>query len=206
VIVDIGAWALDDVCAQAAGWQPLAPNGFRVFVNLSSRQLADPNAVALIRQSLARHQLAPRVLGIEVSESALIDDPEAAARTLRELVALDVAVAIDNFGTGYSSLASLQRFPVTTLKIDRSFVHRLPEDATSRSLVRGIVGLGVALGLDVVAEGVETEHQRRYAAELGCGSYQGYLRARPGSAEVITGLLESTAARPPTEPAPPQLG
>ncbi len=198
VIVEIGAWALDDVCRQAAEWKPLAPSGFRVFVNLSSRQLADPNAVALVRQSLARYQLDPQSLGIEINEAALIDDPEAAARTLHELVALGIDVAIDNFGTGYSSLASLQRFPVTTLKIDRSFVSRLPEDRTSQSLVRGIVGLGVALGLDVVAEGVETEHQRRYASDLGCHRYQGFLRARPGSPAVVTGLLESSGRGRPT--------
>ena len=195
VIVEIGAWVLDEACRQAAAWQLLAPRGFAVHVNLSPRQLADANVVPLVRHTLARHGLAAERLGLEITEGALMDDPEAAARTLEQLGDLGVQISVDDFGTGYSSLAYLQRFPVDALKIDRFFVSRIAEDAKTAALVRGIVGLADALGLGTVAEGVETAEQQRALRELGCRGYQGYLRARPGAAEIVTGLLEEAAER-----------
>ncbi|MEI8055904.1 MAG: EAL domain-containing protein [Actinomycetes bacterium] len=194
VIVEIGAWVLDEACRQAAEWQQKAPNDFIVNVNLSPRQLADPNVVSLVRHTLARHGLDPSRLGLEITESALMDDPEASARTLEELHEIGVRISVDDFGTGYSSLAYLQRFPVDVLKIDRFFISRIPHDDKTAALVRGIVGLADSLGLTTVAEGVETEDQRVAVAELGCRVYQGFLRARPGSADVVTGLLENQDA------------
>ncbi len=191
IIVEIGAWVLDEACRQAAVWQGLADDGFTVHVNLSPRQLADANVVPLVRHTLARHGVAAHRLGLEITEGALMDDPEAAARTLEELHALGVQIAVDDFGTGYSSLAYLQRFPVNALKIDRFFVSRVLQETKTAALVRGIVGLADALGLATIAEGVETEEQRRAVEDLGCGSFQGFLKARPGPADVITGLLES---------------
>ncbi|MFN8168500.1 MAG: EAL domain-containing protein [Candidatus Nanopelagicales bacterium] len=202
IIVEIGAWVLDEACRQAALWQEVAPCRFTVHVNLSPRQLADANVVALVRHALARHGLDPSRLGLEITEGALMDDPEAAARTLEQLRDLGVQISVDDFGTGYSSLAYLQRFPVDTLKIDRFFVSRITEDAKTAALVRGIVGLADALGLGSVAEGVETPEQQRAVRELGCRSYQGFLRARPGVAGVVTGLLEEVAARHPVERVP----
>jgi diguanylate cyclase (GGDEF)-like protein len=196
VIVEIGAWVLDEACRQAAEWQHTAPRGFTVHVNLSPRQLADANVVPLVRHTLARHGLAPERLGLEITEGALMDDPEVAARTLEQLRDLGVQISVDDFGTGYSSLAYLQRFPVDTLKIDRFFVSRITEDPKTAALVRGIVGLADALGLGTVAEGVETDEQHRAVRDLGCRGYQGFLRARPGAAEIVTSLLDEASLRP----------
>jgi diguanylate cyclase (GGDEF)-like protein len=203
VIVEIGAWVLDEACRQAAQWQAISPDDFTVHVNLSPRQLGDANVVPLVRHTLSRHALAPHRLGLEITEGALMDDPEAAARTLEQLHEIGVQISVDDFGTGYSSLAYLQRFPVNALKIDRFFVSRILQDGKTAALVRGIVGLADALGLATIAEGVETEEQRLATEDLGCGSYQGFLKARPGPASVLTGLLEATPLAAVPHPSPP---
>jgi diguanylate cyclase (GGDEF)-like protein len=192
LMVDVGAWVLDQVCRQTAEWQRIAPRGFRVNVNLSPRQLADPAAPGLVRQTLARHGVDPHRIGVEITEKALTEDPETAQRTLHELLGYGVAVSVDDFGSGFSSLAYLQRFPVGALKIDRFFVSRLPDDRAASAMVRGIVGLADALGIETVAEGVETQAQRDAVAQLGCRSYQGFVKARPGAPEVVTTLLETS--------------
>jgi predicted signal transduction protein with EAL and GGDEF domain len=191
LIVEIGAWVLDEACRQMSAWQRLAPSGFRVAVNMSARQLAEPNVVGMLRATAARHDVGPHRISIEISERALVEDPESTERTLHDLLGHGVRVSIDNFGTGYSSLAHLQRFPAGVLKIDRFFVSRLPLDRTAASLVRGIVGLAQALGIETVAEGVETKEQHDAVVELGCDLYQGYYKARPGAPEIVTSLLES---------------
>ncbi len=190
-IIEIGAWVLDEACQALAGWQTEAPDPFTIHVNLSARQLIDPNLVPLVRNKLALHQIEPHRLGLEITESALMSDPEAAARTVEDLHNLGVVISVDDFGTGYSSLAYLQRFPVDALKIDRFFISRIDHDPKTASLVKGIVSLAQALGLETVAEGVETESQRKLTEQLGCTSYQGFLRARPGPADVISGLLST---------------
>jgi EAL domain-containing protein (putative c-di-GMP-specific phosphodiesterase class I) len=165
---------------------------FRVHVNLSARQLCDPNAVAQVRHALERHGTPAYRLRFDVTEAALLDDPEAAVRVCEELVDLGVDIAVDDFGTGHSALTTLQRFPVTAVKIDRHVVTHAPSDARNARLVRGVVALAEALGLESVAEGVETEEQARVVRNLGCDSYQGYLRARPGPAAYVTTLLEDS--------------
>jgi diguanylate cyclase (GGDEF)-like protein len=190
-IIEIGAWVLDQACQALATWQNDAPDNFTIHVNLSARQLIDPNLVPLVRNKLALHQIEPHRLGLEITESALMSDPEAAARTVEDLHNLGVIISVDDFGTGYSSLAYLQRFPVDALKIDRFFISRIDHDPKTAALVKGIVSLAQALGLDTIAEGVETESQRHLTEGLGCNAYQGFLRARPGPADVITGLLSS---------------
>lgn len=195
VILEIGAWVLDEACRQAALWQSIAPPGFHVHVNLSARQLGDPGAVALVRYALDRHDVMPGQLCLEVSERSLDADPEAAGRALAELAEMGVAVAIDGFGASHSMLASVQRVPLGALKIDRFLTSRLPSDDKTMALVRGIVALAGALGLDTVAQGVETVEQRQAVIDLGCDAYQGYLRARPGAAAVVTALLEDVRSR-----------
>jgi len=198
LIVDIGGWVLGEACRQAAEWDRLCYDGFRVHVNVSARQLCDPNAVAQVRHALDRHGTPPYRLRLEVTEAALLDDPEAAVRVCEELVDLGVGIAVDDFGTGHSSLTTLQRFPVTAVKIDRHFVAHAPSDPRTARLVRGVVALAEALGLESVAEGVETEEQARVVRNLGCDSFQGFLRARPGPASYVTTLLEdSRRAAPP---------
>ncbi len=192
VLVVLGAWVLDEACRQAREWQRIAPSDFVVGVNMSPRQLADPGAPALVRKALQRHGVDPFRIALEVNERALVDDPERARRTLHEILGFGVKVAVDQFGSGYSSLAYLQRFPVGAIKIDRRFVALLPDDRTSSALVRGMVGMADALGIITVAEGVETEAQREAVERLGCHSYQGYLKARPGHPDTITTLLQTT--------------
>jgi diguanylate cyclase (GGDEF)-like protein len=192
LIVDIGGWVLGEACRQAAEWEHLCDDDFRVHVNVSARQLGAPGSAAQVRHALERHGTSPRRLRLDITEAALLEDPEAAARACEELAALGVGIAVDDFGTGHSALTTLQRFPVTALKIDRRFVARAPSDPRTARLVRGVVALAEALGLESVAEGVETEEQRRVVRDIGSDSYQGFLRARPGPAAYVTTLLEDS--------------
>ena len=189
VIAEIGAWVLEESCRQASEWAPVARQGFSVAVNLSSRQLTDAGFVEQVAACLTRHELNPGLLSLELTESTLMHDPEAATEMLRRLSSLGVWISIDDFGTGYSSLSYLQRFPVDVLKIDRSFIARILDTPKTTALVHGIVDLAHALGLLTIAEGVEHEEQRRAAVRAGCDGYQGYLGARPMSGEAVTALL-----------------
>ncbi len=164
-------------------------------VNLSPRQLADPHVADRVSELLAARRLPASALTLEITESALMDDPELAAETLKQLRELGVGISVDDFGTGYSSLSYLRRFPVTSVKIDRTFVDSLgsPDDD---AMVAGIVNLAHTLGLKVVAEGVENELQLATLTDLGCDYAQGYLFSRPAPADVLTPLLRSSASRP----------
>ena len=189
-IVEIGAWVLEEACRQAAAWSAIAGPGFSVAVNLSTRQLTDPALALHVAECLATNDLDPSRLVLELTESSLMREPEAATLMLQTLSRLGVWISVDDFGTGYSSLAYLQRFPVDILKIDKSFVARILENPKSNSLVHGIVDLAHALGLLTIAEGVEVEEQRLAVIRAGCDAYQGYLAAAPESAEEITALLQ----------------
>ncbi len=182
LIVPLGERVLRRACAAMASWRAEYPDARRVplSVNLSARQFTQPDLVEVVRQALNESGLPPAMLKIEITESALMADPEGALSSMRRLKALGVSLAIDDFGTGYSSLSYLQRFPVDILKIDRSFVRDLPrEDSDSRELVRAIVALGRSLRLTVVAEGVESREQLDILAELGCEAVQGFLFSPP---------------------------
>ncbi len=198
LVVGMGAWVLREACRQAAEWAtswpgPLPP---MVAVNLSARQLADAGIVALVVEVLAATRLPPRRLCLEITESTLMDDAEAAAVTLAQLRSLGVRLAIDDFGTGYSSLSYLQRFPVDFLKVDRSFVSPLrPGGGEETAIVEAITGLGHALGLEIIAEGVETDEQRRIVTRLGCALGQGFLWSPPVSAGEVEALAAG-ASRP----------
>ena len=181
LIRTLGAWILDEAVAQAVRWQREAPDAAPVemAVNLSARQLADPALVDAVVAALARHRLDPSLLVLEITETALMGDPEAALATLSALRALGVGLAVDDFGTGYSSLTYLKRFPIDELKIDRSFVAGLGTDPGDSAIVASCIQLARALGLRAVAEGVETETQRLALVDLGCDLAQGYHYARP---------------------------
>jgi diguanylate cyclase (GGDEF)-like protein len=186
LIVPLGAWVLNEACRQLAHWHDDHPPGprLRMSVNVSARQLADARFVTLVTEALARSGVSPASLELEITESTLVDESGPATTMLRTLRALGVSVAIDDFGTGYSSLAYLRRFPVDRLKLDMSFVAGL-EHADSGSpgsdeaLVGAAINLGHALRLDVLAEGVETEKQRRALIAFGCDQAHGYLLAKP---------------------------
>ena len=178
VILELGAWVLQEACRTAAGWCA-GPDGPCVAVNVSARQLEDPKLAGLVKAALADSGLQPARLALEVTESVLVADLDAAKRRLQGLRRLGVRVAIDDFGTGYSSLAYLRGLHVDTLKIDRCFVETLSGTRSDSAIVAAVLGLAEAFELDVVAEGVETETQAAELRRLGCPHAQGYLYGRP---------------------------
>jgi diguanylate cyclase (GGDEF)-like protein len=183
----LGEFVLRRALSDARRWP-----GLYMGVNLSPVQVHDAALVELVSDMLAKNDIAPSRLMLEVTEGVLIDNPDEAKARLDALKALGVRLALDDFGTGYSSLTYLQRFNFDKLKIDRGFVAPLGRDPGSQALVQAIVALGRALGLTLLAEGVETEEQRVLLRLAGCEEMQGYLFARPGSREALDGLLAET--------------
>jgi diguanylate cyclase (GGDEF)-like protein/PAS domain S-box-containing protein len=192
-IVPIGAWVLETACGQLALWQaelgcdpPLT-----MSVNLSGKQFSQPDLIPFISRQLQRFDIAPDNLKLEITESAIMENAESVTERLHTLRDLGVKLALDDFGTGYSSLSYLHRFPLDTLKIDRSFVMRMQEGGENREIVRTIVALGHALNLDVIAEGIEEEAQLRDLRELGCKGGQGFFFSRPLASGAALELLKS---------------
>ncbi|HKX58757.1 MAG TPA: EAL domain-containing protein [Steroidobacteraceae bacterium] len=181
-IVPLGRWVLAQACREVRVWQARLPEGrqVRVGVNVSSVQLSKSDIVADVARALEISGIDPGCLVIELTESVLMQNSESVLATLTQLKALGVRIAIDDFGTGYSSLSYLHRFPIDILKIDRSFVERLGGVDGGEDFARAIITLGGTLNLEVVAEGIEVEHQQRGLIELGCVAGQGYYYARPG--------------------------
>ncbi|HZF75483.1 MAG TPA: bifunctional diguanylate cyclase/phosphodiesterase [Acetobacteraceae bacterium] len=190
LIEPIGAWVLREACREAATWP--APLG--IAVNLSPAQFRG-DVVGTVRGALEASGLAPQRLELEVTETVLSRDTESMVWLLAELRALHVRIAMDDFGTGWSSLAHLWRFPFGKLKIDRAFVAELTTNAKARAIVQTIIGLGQTLDLEVLAEGIETEGQRRALAHLGCEEGQGWLFGRPVEAEAARALMARELAR-----------
>jgi diguanylate cyclase (GGDEF)-like protein/PAS domain S-box-containing protein len=190
LIVPIGAWVVREACRQAAAWN--AP-GLTMSVNVSPRQLGTGDFAVVVREALAESGLAPGSLCLEVTESALLADVDGATATLNELKALGIRLAIDDFGVGHASLGHLrQLLPVDTLKIDKSFVDGILDDAEDSAIVRTVVALAHSLGLNVVAEGVEHAEQAERLSGMDCQEAQGYLFARPQPADEIGALLSAT--------------
>ena len=191
LIVPIGEWVLRTCCAQTKAWQRADSSSLLgVAVNVSAVQLRLQEFAAGVSKILDETGLDPRFLELELTESTLLQDPEATSRTVAELASMGVRFAIDDFGTGYSSLRYLRHFPLRTLKIDRGFVSRLSKgDAGSAGIVAAVASLGHSLELDVTAEGVESEEQLAFLRSLGCTNAQGYLFSRPLPAETLTKLL-----------------
>jgi diguanylate cyclase (GGDEF)-like protein len=174
LINKIGEWVVREATRQARAWQLQGLSPLRVAVNLSALQFRDGNLLHMIGEALAAADLEPRFLEVEITESALMSDPEESVKILEQLSRMGVVVSVDDFGTGYSSMSYLRRFPIDKLKIDRSFVSELISRADDASIVRGIVSLAHSLGLKVVAEGVETSEQLEVLRSLGCDQYQGF--------------------------------
>jgi EAL domain-containing protein (putative c-di-GMP-specific phosphodiesterase class I) len=187
----MGLAVLREACHQVRAWQALRP-GLEVNVNLSVRQLQDPGLVGEVAGCLEGTGLDPACLTLEITESVLLADDAAAARTLAQLKELGVGIALDDFGTGYSSLSHLEHFPVDVLKIDKRFVQDL-ENGEAPAITRAILGLGAMLDLKVVAEGIERPEQLEALRVLGCRWGQGYLFSRPLSSEDTTALLEHSS-------------
>jgi diguanylate cyclase len=170
----IGEWVVRESCRQARAWQLQGLPALRVAVNLSAFQFRHGNLLQMIREALHAAQLEPRFLEVEITESALMSDPEDSVTILEQLSRMGVVVSVDDFGTGYSSMSYLRRFPIDKLKIDRGFIAELISRADDASIVRAIVSLAHSLRLKVVAEGVETSEQLDVLRSLGCDQYQGF--------------------------------
>ncbi|WP_337061960.1 putative bifunctional diguanylate cyclase/phosphodiesterase [Kineococcus sp. G2] len=191
-ILDVGAWVLREACAEAVRWPGLGSTAV-VQVNLAARQIASPHLVEQVRAALAASGLLPQRLELEITEGQVLADLTGAVRTLEEVRALGVRVALDDFGSGYSSLAWLQRLPVTSLKLDRTFLADLNGSRDNSAIVRAVVDLGHALGLRVVGEGVEDEEQLRALRALGVDEVQGFHLGRPVPAVEFRELLRRRA-------------
>ena len=201
---ELGRWVLDGACRQLAAWRADNPEvitaDFRMAVNVSPVQLIAIDFVDTVAEVLARYDLSGRDLVLEVTEHAVVGDVDAASVTLRGLRRLGVCVAIDDFGTGYSSLAQLKALPVNILKIDRGFVRDLGKTVEDLSIVRSIVGLADSFGLDLIAEGVETEIAAETLLGMGCTTAQGFLYSRPLPADDFVQWITAPAA--PSVPSP----
>jgi EAL domain-containing protein (putative c-di-GMP-specific phosphodiesterase class I) len=161
----------------------------RMAVNVSARHFQQAAFVGTVRDLLKETQLDPNLLELELTEGSVMKEPESAIEKLNEIRAMGVKIAIDDFGTGYSSLSYLRRFPIDTLKIDKSFINEITTDEDEAAIAKAIVMMGQALGLTVIAEGVETPEQLEYLTTLGCDVIQGYLFSTPLSTEAFTELL-----------------
>ncbi|GBG01388.1 hypothetical protein AZSI13_07150 [Azospira sp. I13] len=199
LILPIGHWVLREACRQAKAWQERGLPPIPVAVNISAVQFRQANLVELVEGALAESGLAPRWLELELTESMLMEDGERHSATLSRLKAMGVGLALDDFGTGYSSLAYLKRFSLDKLKIDRSFIRDLPEDAEDAAITTAIIDIARHLGLATVAEGVETEAQRSFLNTRGCSQMQGFLMARPMAAEQLEELFASHTGAATTE-------
>ncbi len=192
LIVSMGEWILRAACAQGKTWQDSGLEGLRIAVNLSARQFGQENLVETVVGVLKETGFDPRCLELEITESLLMNDVEATSRTLNELKgsAPGIRISIDDFGTGYSSLWRLKTFPIDLLKIDRSFVRDLATDPNDVVLAEAMIGLAHKLGLEVIAEGVETGEQLAYLRERGCDEAQGFYFSRPIPASEFGRLLK----------------
>lgn len=184
LIGTLGQWVIEEACRQARAWRDQGLR-MRVAINLSVHQLRQPDLADRIAYALRLHQVNPQLLTCEITESVAMEDAEGTMKIFEKLAAVGVNISIDDFGTGYSSLAYLRKLPAGELKIDRSFVLDLETSADARAVVDAVVKLAQALGLKVVAEGVETEAQNQILRALGCDELQGYLFAKPMSAKAL---------------------
>ena len=175
----IGEWVLDAVCTQIVAWREAGLKPPKVAINLSPKQFRKSHVPSLISRMLSEHGLQPDCLALELTEYALMDDTDYTLQMLTELQQLGVHLAVDDFGTGYSSLSYLKRYPINEIKIDHSFVDGIADDANDEAIARTIIAMANVMGMDVVAEGVETEEQRQALLSNGCRVAQGYLFARP---------------------------
>jgi diguanylate cyclase (GGDEF)-like protein len=199
-IVPIGRWVLRQACQQIAAWMKMGFGPFRVAVNVSARQFAEPNFVGTVSKALEDAHLEPHLLELELTEGMVMENLELVASRLDELRSLGISISIDDFGVGYSSLSYFRTLPVDKLKIDRAFIHDLISEPVSRqrslALILAIMGMAEGLHLSVVAEGVEEECQKRDLTQMGCNQMQGYLFSRPLASDQLTRFLDNACSLP----------
>jgi diguanylate cyclase (GGDEF)-like protein len=193
LIVPIGRWVIEQACRQAAAWQRLRPDSapVGVAVNLSARQIADPELIPNVEESISANGIEPSSLWLELTESTLLDDTAHVERTLESLNRLGVRLVLDDFGVGFSSLGYLKRLPLSMVKLDRTFVKNVSDRPHDAAIVRAVSDMADTIGIAVVAEGVETAEQVRAARDLGCGYAQGFHFAEPVPPAYVEGLLAS---------------
>jgi EAL domain-containing protein (putative c-di-GMP-specific phosphodiesterase class I) len=201
--IPIGEWVLETACRQAKSWQRDDGTPSYVSVNVSAEQLQSPGFIDFVEQVLLKTGLSPHALGLELVESSLAHERDLTTRVLGRLLDVGVRVAIDDFGTGYSSLSYLKNFPVSVLKIDRSFVQGLPSDSRDTAISTAIISMSHGLGLKVVAEGVETAEQLEALKAQGCDAVQGYLLSRPLDLEAYRRFLDAEKGQAPAGRRPP---
>jgi EAL domain-containing protein (putative c-di-GMP-specific phosphodiesterase class I) len=196
MIVPLGLWVLGEGCRQMAAWHKNALTGppLTISINVSQKQLAHPGFIEEVERVLRETGLDPATLKLEVTESSIMKDLETTISLLNRLKTLKIGLEIDDFGTGYSSLSYLRQLPFDTLKIDYAFVKELGGAADSSDIVQTILGLARSLGMDVVAEGVETKDQIARLTAMGCSTVQGYYFSKPVDAEKAQGLLRDKEA------------
>jgi EAL domain-containing protein (putative c-di-GMP-specific phosphodiesterase class I) len=193
LIVEIGDWVVREACRQARAWVDAGLPPVTMSVNVSARQFEEARLVERVAAALRDSRLAPELLELEVTESLIMRDLQKSVAKMRELEAMGVSLSIDDFGTGYSSLSSLKTFPISRLKIDKSFVSELADNPDDQAIAMAVISLGHKLNLRVIAEGVETEQQRDFLRANECDEMQGYLFSKPVAAEAIVDMLEAYA-------------
>ncbi len=191
IITELGAWVLLEACAQTRRWHEAGFEGLKVSVNVSAVQFRQDDLVQLVEAVLGRTGLPASCLDLEITETVLMQDADATIATLRELKAMGVSISVDDFGTGYSSLAYLQRFPIDTLKIDKSFMRDITGEGQNAAIVRTVIALAKSLGLESIAEGVETLEQVEFLRAAGCDRLQGYYFSRPLPAPALLEFLRA---------------
>lgn len=189
LILPVGMWVLEQACMQQVAWEKVTGRPLTMAVNLSPVQLQHNDLMHKIRVAMLASGIVPQRLYLEVTEGVMMRQIEESIKILREIAAMGVNIAIDDFGTGHSSLSYLTRLPVNTLKVDRAFMHDVPDNVHNAKVAQGIVGLGHSLGLRTVGEGVETSAQENFLRELACGFAQGYLFGKPVPPAECTALL-----------------
>jgi EAL domain-containing protein (putative c-di-GMP-specific phosphodiesterase class I) len=194
LIVPMGEWVLRKVCDQIYAWKQLGLPGIRVAVNISARQLQDPNFPAVVQSALVSSGISGTSLQLEITESAAMQDFDMTVNALNELILMGVQISLDDFGMRYSSLDYLKRFPVDTIKIDKSFVWDISANPDDAAITCAIISVAHILKLNVVAEGVETRQQLEFLLSNSCDEIQGHLYSRAQSGEDITLLLQGKAA------------
>jgi EAL domain-containing protein (putative c-di-GMP-specific phosphodiesterase class I) len=195
LIVPLGEWSLRSVCTQAKRWESEGFEGLRLSVNFSARQLRHAGITKMVQDILHETGARSDQLTIELTESLLMEKGGVVERRLRELAEMGIQLAIDDFGTGYSSLSYLRNFPVSTLKIDRSFIVDVPTNPDAATITVAVIALAKAMNLEVVAEGVETREQADFLRGKGCEKAQGYLLGRPAPVQMFSEYLRARQRR-----------